>query len=175
MPTTRTRRSRVWQSELSPYRILSLMKGPDYVLLAGHGYYPPERGGLPDRATVEQKSDAEAEMARDWALHKERLLRWWVFDENGPPMKPWTFVGTPNPKTRPWAWWQFDAPQPLPEGETQRQYLERLNLLLPGEAQLPTWEERQAASDAAINAQIEANFAARKGKNKREDSTEQEQ
>ena len=162
MPTKRVRRSRVWQSELDPYRILSLMNGPD--VLAGHGYFSPERGGLPGLARAEQKSDAEAEMARDWSVHNERLLRWWVFNENRPPMKLWTFVGTPNPKTRPWAWWRFDAPEPLPEGETQGQYLERLNLLLPGEAQLPTWDERQAASDAAINAQIEANLAKIKGK-----------
>ena len=173
MPTTRVRRSRVWQRDLDPYRILSLMNGPHHALLAGHGYYSPQRGGMPDLATADQKADAEAEMARDWSVHNERLLRWWVFDENSPPMKPWTFVGTPNPKTRPWAWWQFEAAEPLPEGETQWQYLERLNLLLPGEAQLPTWEERQADSDATIKAHIEANLAKLKGK-RREHSTQQE-
>ena len=158
MPTTRTRRSRQWQNELDPYRILSLMTGPDDVLLAGHGYYTPMRGGLPWAATPEQVSDAEAEMERDWTVLGERLLRWWVFDENGPPMKPWIFVGTPNPKTRPWAWWQFDAPEPLPEGETEREYLERLGLFLPGEEHLPTREQRDATAQAEIQANIDANL-----------------
>jgi hypothetical protein len=108
------------------------------------------------------QGDATEEKRLDWETNRCRLLRWWVFDEDAPPMKLWTWVGTPNPKTRPWAWWEFDAPEPQRGGETERQYLERLDLLLPGEAELPTYQERQAAQDAALKAQIEAKLCARR-------------
>lgn len=38
-----------------------------------------------------------------------------------------------EPGTRPWAWWQWDAPEPVEEEETQHAYLSRHRLWLPGE------------------------------------------
>ena len=62
------------------------------------------------------------------------------------------------PGTRPWAWWEFDAPEPLRDHESERDYLKRLNQFLPGEEQLPTREDRDAAQQAAIQARIDANL-----------------
>jgi hypothetical protein len=148
LPTNRTRRSRQWSKELDCYRIFELMKGPDQQRLPGTGYGP----------VTEASTEA---MRQDWALHRERLLHWWVTGENEPAgMKPWTFVPVFVPGTRPWAWWQFDAPEPLGDDETERGYLQRLDLLLPGEAELPTREERDAAQSAEIQARIDANLRA---------------
>ena len=88
-------------------------------------------------------------MRGDWAAHRERLLSWWITGENKPQgMKPWTFVITGLPGTRPWAWWEFDAPEPLGEHESERDYLQRFDLFLPGEEQLPTPEDRVAVPQA---------------------------
>jgi hypothetical protein len=38
-----------------------------------------------------------------------------------------------HPGTRPSCWWRFDAPEPLPDGESQLSYLMRRRLLLPCE------------------------------------------
>ncbi len=141
MPVKRTLAKR--RRCLDPYKIQQLMSGPREPVLSGEGY----------------QGHATDEMRRDWEENRDRLLRWWVFNEDEPPMKLWTFVGTPNPKTRPWAWWQFDAPQDAKKDEAECEYLERLGLLLPGEAELPTYEERQAAQDANIEAEIAANLA----------------
>jgi hypothetical protein len=34
-----------------------------------------------------------------------------------------------KPFSRPWAWWQFDAPEPRDKAESERDYLVRLDLL----------------------------------------------
>jgi hypothetical protein len=65
---------------------------------------------------------------------------------------------TGRPGTRPWAWWEFDAPEPLREHESERDYLQRLKLFLPGEEQLPTREDWDAAQQAEIQARIDANL-----------------
>jgi hypothetical protein len=161
MPTNRTRRSRAWNNELDCYRIETLMNGFNAVLLAGTGYFPAQRGGLPSTASLDQIAEARDEMRRDWSVHGERLLHWWVTDENRPSvMKPWTFVSTPRPGERPWAWWQFEAPEPLPADETQREYLIRLGLMLPGEESMQTREERRAEQQAEIERNTAANIEA---------------
>lgn len=157
MPTNRTRRRRRWQNELDCYRIEILMNGSNAVPLPGTGYLPSSGRGKAD--TPEQQTEALEEMRRDWAFHRERLLQWWITGENAPQgMKPWTFVMAGRPGTRPWAWWEFDAPEPLGEHESERDYLQYLNLFLPGEEQLPTPEDRDAAQQAAIQARIDANL-----------------
>lgn len=157
MPTNRTRRRRRWQNELDCYRIEMLMNGRKAVQLPGTGYFPSTGRG--NANTPEQQAEAIEEMRRDWAIHRERPLHWWITGEDGPQgMKPWTFVMTGRPGTRPWAWWDFDAPEPLGERESERDYLRRLNLFLPGEEQLPTREDLDAAQQAAIQARTDANL-----------------
>ena len=74
MPTNRTplRRGR----RLSPGRIKSLLMGPDEVLIAGAGYYNCGCSQVYNLSSAEI-SAAEAEMAADWALHREYLLAIW--------------------------------------------------------------------------------------------------
>jgi hypothetical protein len=137
------------------------MNGFNAVLLAGTGYFSPHRGGLPTRASLDQIAEAREEMRQDWSMHGERLLHWWLTGENQPSlMKPWTFVPTPRPGERPWAWWQFDAPAPLPDGETQRDYLVCLGLMLPGEESIRTREERRAEQQVEIERDTAANIEA---------------
>jgi hypothetical protein len=133
------------------------MNGRNAVPLPGTGYFPSSGSGKAD--TPEQQAEAREQMRQDWKMHRERLLHWWITGENKPQgMKPWTFVMTGRPGTRPWAWWEFDAPEPLGEHESERNYLQRLNLFLPGEEQLPTREDRDAAQRAEIKARIDANL-----------------
>jgi hypothetical protein len=140
-----------------------LLNGRQAVPLPGTGYSPSSGRGKAN--TPEQQTEVLEEIRRDWAIHRERLLHWWIFDENKPQgMKPWTFVMTGRPGTRPWAWWKFDAPEPLREHASERDYLQRLNLFLPGEEQLPTQEDREAAKQAEIQERIAANLRNIRGK-----------
>lgn len=78
-------------------------------------------------------------MEADWNAHREALLRFWISGEYSTSerlraagvdvrMPPWLFFrGCAG--TRPWAWWQFDAPEPLPEGEDETDFLDRHGLL----------------------------------------------
>jgi hypothetical protein len=105
-----------------------------------------------------------AEMHRDWEQLRDEILDWYVFGTDcWPNLKPWVFLLPEGPGFRPWAWWQLDAPEPLGENETERAFLERHGLFLPGEAEHPTMDQQRAAKDAAqqaeINARIEANLA----------------
>lgn len=45
-----------------------------------------------------------------------------------------------EPGTRPTAWWDYEAPEPLRAGESEYEYLKRLGLLLP-------WEAKQLKGD----------------------------
>ena len=112
-------------------------------LLTGHDYFNDHPFGDPP------DEDLMREM---WEAHRDELMA-----ERGP-------------GRRPWAWWQFEAPEPRrrvggvgtsilhpaghngsgvpslygddydttnpPTYETEREFLERLNLLLPGESTL---------------------------------------
>jgi hypothetical protein len=53
-------------------------------------------------------------MLADWQRHKEKILSTWIVE---------------HPGTRPFAWWQFDAPASKPQEESERSYLERHNQL----------------------------------------------
>jgi hypothetical protein len=73
-----------------------------------------------------------------WAELGESLTRLWVF---GPDAAPEIRTGGLNcidagPGHRPWGWWEFDAPEERQQGETEFAYLNRLDLLLPGEREL---------------------------------------
>ncbi|QEH37928.1 hypothetical protein OJF2_65230 [Aquisphaera giovannonii] len=64
---------------------------------------------------------ADDKLLPAWKGHGEQIIREWA---------------AANPGTRPAGFWQWDAPEPrdaFREGETA--YLERLALLLPGEAE----------------------------------------
>jgi hypothetical protein len=111
----------------------------------------------------------EAAMGADWEQLRDEILHWFVFGCGAwPDCPPWVFLLPGGPGFRPWAWCKFDAPEPLPDGETDRAYLERHGLMLPGEPEHPTMREQRAAknaeSDARIRAQIAENIAqARQG------------
>ncbi|WP_033336892.1 hypothetical protein [Thioalkalivibrio thiocyanodenitrificans] len=104
MPTNRTRQRR--GGALDDWCRSELLNGP--CLLAGLGYhtYLPETVCDDDR------------MRLDWQRHRDVLLPEWI---------------KANPGTRPYAWWKFDAPEPRPEAEAEREYLARHGLLTDGE------------------------------------------
>lgn len=71
----------------------------------------------------------EAERREAWETHRDELIRL-------------NFVKKPlgilcgsgkGFGTRPLAWWEFDAPEPLRDGETELEFLQRHNLLTPEE------------------------------------------
>jgi hypothetical protein len=102
----------------------------------------------------------EIAMRADWEELRDEILEWSVFGcDAWPKCPPWVFLLPEGPGFRPWAWWQFDAPEPLPEGETERAYLERHGLVLPGEAEHPTMEEQRTARNAEQDARIQAQIA----------------
>lgn len=53
-----------------------------------------------------------------WESIKAQFLREWIKE---------------HPCTRPYIWWQLDAPEPLLENETEFEYLQRNELLTGGE------------------------------------------
>ena len=53
-----------------------------------------------------------------------------------------------NPCTRPWGWWQFDAPEPRGDDETDAAYLQRHGLL--------TEPERLALRPSALTEQAQS-------------------
>lgn len=134
MPTNRKLRTRSWSPELDDYKWQSLLEGPESILLAGMGYHR-----YMDATTDAEREAALEEMRQDWEHHREQLLQWWIgAADDTVRRKPWVFPMRGGPGTRPWAWWEFDAPEAACDGERQADYLTRLGLLLPGEAeQLP--------------------------------------
>jgi hypothetical protein len=158
MPTNRTRRARLWQGKLDDHKIEQMLEGPDRCLLGGVGYIARVFFWNMDNA---QKAELLAEMESDWRVHSQSLLAWWINLDARPICSvPWIFPVQGGPGTRPWAWWEFDAPEPLPGDETERAYLKRLNLFVPGEAKLPTREERDAFQAGVVQAQIDVNLRA---------------
>ena len=51
------------------------------------------------------------------------------------------------PGTRPRCWWRFSAPTSLPVGESEAAYLQRFDLLLPGEVERLTAEDFESDDD----------------------------
>jgi hypothetical protein len=146
MPARRSHVRRIDNDPIATaYRIAHLIEGP-----SRH---------LADRAYA--NGTDEVGMRADWERLRDEIIQWSVFGcEPWPNCPLWVFLTPDGPGFRPWAWWKFDAPEPLPEGETQRAYLERHGLMLPGEAEHPTMREQRARSDAEQNARIESEIAA---------------
>jgi hypothetical protein len=101
---------------LDPYRRQDLIEG-HVALLIGLGY-----GGLfligCNHWTESQWEAVKTEMRADWQKHQAELI---------------AAVAAERPGHRPWAWWEFEAPERRQVGETQPDYLERLKLWIPGE------------------------------------------
>lgn len=141
---------------LDDHKIEQLLEGPERCLLAGVGYIGRMFFWDMDH---NQKAELLADIEVDWRENGERMVAWWI-DLDAEPIcsVPWIFPLPGGPGTRPWAWWEFDAPEDARDGETERDYLLRLGLMLPGEAELPTRDQRDAASFAAIEAEIDTNL-----------------
>jgi hypothetical protein len=101
MPTNRTRRSRT-QTGLDEYRRLDLVHGPMTNLLAGMGYGDMFLDGC-NHWTEAQWAQVFAAMREDWRRHGPEILR------------------EMPPGERPWAWWEFDAPELRPAGGWREQ------------------------------------------------------
>lgn len=56
----------------------------------------------------------------------------------------YTGVCKRKPGTRPAAWWDYEAPEPRRDLESEEDYLRRLDLLLPGEDEAIRGNENQA-------------------------------
>lgn len=88
----------------------------------------PRRKAREDRLTADQWDElctgesgfteasafeSEAERRGRWQRHREDLLRWWTRGPDAPdPPADRFWARTPGePGTRPWAWWEYDAPE----------------------------------------------------------------
>jgi|GEM_PF-6090482 len=121
MPTTRTRRSRIWAPDLDDYRKQELVEGLGVCRQAGHGYGLLGEGALATAQT-------------DWAKHGEPILSWWTGETDERfSQKPWIWPIRGGPGSRPWAWWEFDAPEAREADEAEADYIDRLNLWRRGE------------------------------------------
>lgn len=73
----------------------------------------------PMAAFFSRLSDAnEAEVSEAWETMKDELLPRFIRD---------------NPGRRPWGWWACESPERRRRDESERDYLERLDLLTPEE------------------------------------------
>src|SRR5918993_3386353 len=87
-------------SAFGEYCVYELLTGK-VATLRGKGYGDPDAEGR----------DVDA-MRSDWAVHGKRLVAWWIGEtEDKPVHHPWLHVLRGGPGTRPWAWWQFCAPE----------------------------------------------------------------
>ena len=174
MPRHRKRRGpgrrRRGGEQLAANQRESLLTGLDYPTL-GRGFGDAE--GETDRET-DRKTDRKTDSKRQaWERHRETLLGYWAGSTTATPSTPGARgdLGKPRPGgpgTRPWGWWQYDAPEPRrritgqgepaegsplafgiptrwrsidpddpPRYETERAYLERLDLLTPADTASP--------------------------------------
>lgn len=144
--TIRQRRTR--RRGLTTYKVMELLTGQTHYPVVGYD-------GYGDGHHTDLERFADERMRADYEGHRDALLRFWVggdwsvteaFEEAGLPVKgsPFLFY-CGEPGTRPWAWWRFEAPEPLPEGEEESDYLKRHGLLLDGELE----ELRRARKGAA--------------------------
>jgi hypothetical protein len=146
MPTNRTRRTRGWSLGLDDYRRQELLEGPGAALLAGVGYYPQVNAHELDHLPALVQAAARAEMLRDWDLHRTALIAWWTgLAEDAERRRPWRYPRAGGPGTRPWAWWEFDAPETRRDDEAEDEYLDRHGLWLTGERGLLITKPAKAA------------------------------
>ena len=84
-------------------------------LLSGHDF------DFLDGTRMDQPPLSEDELARAWQELGDRITRWHV--AGGLPPEElnlpagWFNLSRPQPGTRPWGWWMFTAPRPLPAGD----------------------------------------------------------
>lgn len=126
MPSSRSRRPRAWAPQLDPYRRVALLLGPERVVFTGSAFY--YRAGARTASGAEH-AEARAAMAKDWAVHGERLTAWWVAAAPEPVGHPWEHVTPGGPGTRPWGWWEFNAAGVRRNGEGEAAALARLAVL----------------------------------------------
>jgi len=77
-----------------------------FQLRVGHDYFGDAFGN--------GDSFDEAFAREAWEQYRDQILAEWI---------------TKRPGTRPWAWWEFDAPEEPRRDEAQYDYLDRLCLL----------------------------------------------
>jgi hypothetical protein len=122
--TIRQKRQRRQHTRLTSDQFVELVDGPGARGLCGPPYYC----GFGD--------DRDA-MREAWERHRDAFLGLFRgvgrLEDFVDRLKPWVTSCASWPGTRPWAWWEFDAPEPLPEDEDEADYLERFGLWLPGE------------------------------------------
>jgi len=85
----------------------------------------------------------DVEERASWERHRDELMEFWLQDPEewekaNPDRDQWVEPVPGGPGTRPWAWWEYDAPEPRrvypgrpigEEREPQIDYLRRLDLL----------------------------------------------
>lgn len=137
--TVRHKRRRAKRGGLTQYKLAEL--------LTGEPWYPAMRYSGYGDGTADIEQFVGEEMVADWKAYRDEILKFWIsgrftgglsfqLTERSEPFKvsPWIFLrGFAG--TRPWAWWRFDAPEPLGD-EDETDYLRRHDLLLPGEDEL---------------------------------------
>lgn len=106
MPRVKRREKRRTEGYTQGHRI-QLENGFDFTPVESGGFgkwhVPPSRQTFDDDACRQGWHDLGDDILAEWIIEL--------------------------PRTRPWAWWRYDAPEPRPEGETEAAYLERLGLL----------------------------------------------
>lgn len=144
---TLRKRARRSHSKLTAHKIYEICTGK----IEEHGLYY-------DGYSTDGSADIEAfidDVRRDWEAFGDQLLSWFVggakYEERPTCLgsskpKPWLLY-CDRPGKRPWAWWQFDAPEPLTDDETQFEYLQRHDLLLPGELEAGKRYEAKVRAD----------------------------
>jgi hypothetical protein len=112
MPRKPLRAKRQLRAEVEPWML-------EYLL---HGHVLREDGGKSCVPYLYRRewngAFCHAAAGAMWEAMREELLAVWVQE---------------HPGTRPWGWWEYDAPEDRPEGEPEAAYLRQHGLLLPGE------------------------------------------
>jgi hypothetical protein len=125
MPSRRTILGRA-RHVLDDYRLAELFT-LDPPLLVAEGFYNP---ALPGRRCADQRDTAAMEAL--WREREGELVALWV--HGWQPRSKFVAPFAPGkPRTRPIGWWRHCAPERRRRGESEPDYLDRLNLWLPGE------------------------------------------
>ena len=108
MSTNRTRRQRTIQKPTVPSALIYYFQTGDQ-----------DQSGFDEIDHYNEfLPDFDAGMGRDiidyWRACRDEVVAGWIRKHAG---------------SRPFAWWRFDAPEPLREGESEAAFLERHNLL----------------------------------------------
>ena len=115
MPTTRRRRTRPRQPE---YTVAH-----ECFLLTGHAWFDLYPYGNPTHDVDGWKAGSrpfdEDACRADWEAHREALLAYDLQDpeewrKTHHTSFGWGGEAPGGPGSRPWAWWQFEAPEPRP-------------------------------------------------------------